>query len=503
MKKLLLALALLFAPTASWAQCTGIFGANTVCGSAAGGIPGPLPTSSFALAPGGTSGQIQTNNGAGGLGAFTATGDFTINTTTGVGLLASTAVTAGTYGDATHVPQFTVDAKGRLTAAAPVAITFPPSGLTNTSSVTGAGTTYTSAENNIIVLRSNSGSPMVDTLPGTSPGILPAGTYLTIKNNDTAGVLAINVGAGAALKANLAATGYIYICPGQSITFFSDAANYWALNQPSTCLLSANVTFFYVLSGGSTTNHGLTSASPLPSATTAYNLARQILTVNNTAAIVTIQAFDCLSGSITYPGQAITGRIPGQAEVDGQNAIFPVVIQGNTTTPDNCLINDTVAAGGLTASGGASILVQGFAISSTANGLAAVGAHIAFKTLDFKGTTINHVIATHRAFIEIVGSYTISSGGSQGHILTSDMSAIYYQVASTVTVSGSPPITSCFACAQYPSAIVINATPTYTANSIGPRYSATFNGIINTGGGGASFFPGSTAGSVSTGGQYN
>jgi hypothetical protein len=48
-------------------------------------------------------------------------GDATMNDT-GVVTLANTAVTPGTYGDATHVGQFTVDAKGRTTAAAEVAI---------------------------------------------------------------------------------------------------------------------------------------------------------------------------------------------------------------------------------------------------------------------------------------------------------------------------------------------------------------------------------------------
>lgn len=47
MRKLLLLLALLLAPCAASAQCTGIFPAQTACGSAAGGVPGPLPLSAF------------------------------------------------------------------------------------------------------------------------------------------------------------------------------------------------------------------------------------------------------------------------------------------------------------------------------------------------------------------------------------------------------------------------------------------------------------------------
>jgi len=48
-------------------------------------------------------------------------GDATINST-GALTLANTAVAPGTYGNASNVPQFTVDSKGRLTFAGNVAI---------------------------------------------------------------------------------------------------------------------------------------------------------------------------------------------------------------------------------------------------------------------------------------------------------------------------------------------------------------------------------------------
>lgn len=54
MKKIILALALLFAPTLAWGQCNGVFAAGAVCGSAAGGVPGPAAyTPSFPLTIGG------------------------------------------------------------------------------------------------------------------------------------------------------------------------------------------------------------------------------------------------------------------------------------------------------------------------------------------------------------------------------------------------------------------------------------------------------------------
>lgn len=64
-------------------------------------------------------------------------GDITISSA-GVATLANTAVTPGSYGSATQVPAYSVDAKGRLTAAGNTTIALPDI-ITNTQS----GTSYT------------------------------------------------------------------------------------------------------------------------------------------------------------------------------------------------------------------------------------------------------------------------------------------------------------------------------------------------------------------------
>lgn len=119
MKKLLFALALFLLPSAGWAQCNGVFAQGMACGRAVGagsGVPGQVPIGSLATVPGGTPGQIQWNS-AGAFAGFTASGDATINASTGVVSILKSGNT-NTFGSVTgsfpsgHCVKF--DASGNL-----------------------------------------------------------------------------------------------------------------------------------------------------------------------------------------------------------------------------------------------------------------------------------------------------------------------------------------------------------------------------------------------------
>src|SRR5437879_291233 len=79
MKRFLLALALLLAPSGAWAQCNGVFSANTLCGNNTGspGIPGQFPTSALSGFAAGSTGQFQVNGGSGTFAAVSQNGILT------------------------------------------------------------------------------------------------------------------------------------------------------------------------------------------------------------------------------------------------------------------------------------------------------------------------------------------------------------------------------------------------------------------------------------------
>lgn len=487
MKKLLLALALLLFSSPAFAQCNGVFPNNTACGNISGGnnTPRAIPLTSFpANVPGGTTGQIQYNAGG--------------NTFAGVG-----PITCPT-GQALNI----IGLNGTPTCSV--------IGIGSASTVTGTNTTYTSAQGGTIVKRLNFGVPMSDLLPGTSPGALPANTVLTIQNADTVAILSIKSGAGATINSGVAGTGFVYLCPGQLITFYSDGTNYQSTTAPPPCVFTANTTIF-IATTGSNTNDGLTASTPLADIQAAWNLAQRNFNISGFS--LTLKLAAGTYAKTLYLGGLIPGQGFGDATQSQPSSDTTVFIIGDTTTPANVIIGGSSGGSSQATYGvfnifnGARIGVLGVKLASTFNqyGFYVAQAWLSFKQIDFGSLTGTgskiHISLNAGANVVAYTPYTISAG-SGCHIIAASGGFFQYLggvdlVAGTITLTGTPAFSSGFACIQQSGGIAVSVANTFSGSATGPRYNGSFNGTIDTGGQGVNYFPGSSAGALSTGAQYN
>ena len=252
-------------------------------------------------------------------------------------------------------------------------------------------------------------------------------------------------------------------------------------------VLTANRTY-YVRTDGSDSNDGLANTSG------GAFLTRQ-------------KAYDVITGTLDLGGKTVTikcadGTYAGDLILSqpwtGGGAI---VLEGNTTTPANCIITsaDGVKIGCVLPG---VLRIKGFQFKPTAaagiyhNGVG----RVEYEACDFNsgGSPFCRIAAdVGNATVVATGNYTISAGAGR-HIFSK---GAYVEVdGRTITVSGTPAFSAfveVIACGGLQS-----AGSTWSGAATGARYLAVLNGAINSGSGGASYFPGDSAGSTSTGGQY-
>jgi hypothetical protein len=276
-----------------------------------------------------------------------------------------------------------------------------------------------------------------------------------------------------------------------SLDFVGVAVNATTSGDAVTVTISAREMLvadrtYYVRTDGSNSNNGLsnTSGGAFLTIQKAVDVVYQTLDLGIYNVIVQI-ADGTYSGAVVVAGPLI-----------GSGSL---TIQGNSGTPTN-VISSTGSSINFTVKTGAVVTIKDLKITNTGNlGLYSTQkAHINFSGIDFGSVSTYQIRADDYGTITAAGNYTIS-GGAAGHI--NCVAGEVRVQARTITLSGTPAFSVAFIGCSYCS-VGIQDGNTYSGSATGVRYSASMNGVIFTNGGGANYFPGNSAGTTATGGQY-
>lgn len=251
-------------------------------------------------------------------------------------------------------------------------------------------------------------------------------------------------------------------------------------------VLTANRNY-YVRTDGSDSNNGLANTA-----------GGAFLTIQK--AINTAYALDLSIYNVTI--NVATGTYTGNITVTGPYVgSGTLTISGDTTTPSNVSISTTGVC--ISATKNAVLSVQGVKLTA-ASALAcinsATGSVVTLSgTSEFGACASGHHVYCDGGYFLSSVAEIISGNAGGSHYYANSGGFINCQLA-TWTASGTVAVAS-FAQTSGCGAIYAFANSS-SGTFTGARYSCALNGTINTNGGGASYFPGSVAGSTATGGQY-
>jgi hypothetical protein len=200
----------------------------------------------------------------------------------------------------------------------------------------------------------------------------------------------------------------------------------------------------------------------------------------------------------TYLESVATSTIPGPS----------VTIEGNMGTPANCHVNSTGIGNSITVNGPNVLTVKGVKATVATANMAAFCANGAGATL-YTFSTENGAV-TSWVFLGNGGGAVYPAAhrfaASCGQAFAAYRNGTVNLVGSVSYTITTPITVTTFALAVSGGQIEVpgTGTPSFTnpGNVTGQKYFAQLNGVINTQGQGASYFPGTVAGATATGGQY-
>lgn len=248
--------------------------------------------------------------------------------------------------------------------------------------------------------------------------------------------------------------------------------------------LTANITLYVAITGNDS-NNGLSAGAPFLTIQKAIDVLHDTYDLNGYVATVQV-------ANGTYAaGASASGPFAG-AKGGGS-----VVLLGNAGTPASVIINGSAGFGTYA---GAAFTVNGFAFSGNAYGLlTSRHGRIAAQNISFGALTASHIYSEYMGEITITGAYAIT-GGAQRHFYATSKGIITAN-SSAPTLTGTPAFSNLFAEASNLGGLDAVGM-TITGAATGKRYQVSENAVIYVAGGGANYFPGSIAGTVTNGGQY-
>lgn len=263
--------------------------------------------------------------------------------------------------------------------------------------------------------------------------------------------------------------------------------------------LIPQTSWFVNFSTGADGNDGKTSGTAWATMQHAYSVVSSYYFNNQN---ITINVADG-----TYaPGSGTFGLIFQNGWVGGGT----LTINGDTATPDNCVVSTTNAdCFNLNAQIPGTVTIQGFKLTTTTAGscITIQGSSgrgsLNFNNIDFGACAGNHLAAQNSgASISSGGQpYTIS-GNATNHYLCNSQGFLVLN-SSTVTVTGTPAFTIFAQSTRLSFLDAESVTFSGAGGVTGQRFEADLNSVIFTGSGAnPTYFPGNSAGTTATGGQY-
>ena len=250
--------------------------------------------------------------------------------------------------------------------------------------------------------------------------------------------------------------------------------------------LTGNTTY-YVRTDGNDSNNGLADTSGGAFATIAHAIAVVLGTIDFAGYTVTIK----LGDGTTWTEQfSLTAGWSG-----GGSLIFDLNGKTLNVTSNNAIYVSAVLPGAFTITNGTlRTTTSGTCIFHEGIGIVYIGASITFGA-----SAGHHIFAMSRGMVTALSNYTIS-GNAVGHLVASEGGCIKMQ-SITVTLSGTPAFSLAYAYSDLGS-FIRSPSITFSGSATGVRYTGLSNSIISTGAGGANYYPGNSAGSVSSGALY-